>query len=209
MAKDTKKKKHKLKKDEALPYIEGDFDLVCCDLSMKSPGFGLLRQDAKSRSVSLIRKDVVSNRAAVNKAHGKILNEIGCVLSDFLAGKRVKVAVRERAFSRYNAETQAIHKVVGISEMIVWHILEMKFQELAPRSVKKYVTGWGSATKEEVAEAVDNYIPKHAQFASDDESDAVAVGLAWLIANGYIDCIPLEKYRDKIQFENPEDDEDV
>ena len=152
---------------------------------------------------------MVANRAAVNKPHGKILGEISSTLADFLAGKRVKIAVRERAFSRYNAETQAIHKVVGVSEMIVWHILEMKFQELAPRSVKKYVTGWGSASKEEVAEAIDNYIPKHAQFASDDESDAVAVGLAWLIANGYIDCIPLEKYKDKVQSESSEEDEDV
>ena len=83
-----------------------------------------------------MRKDIVANRAAVNKPHGKILSEIGNMLSDFLSGKRVKVAVRERAFSRYNAETQAIYKVVGVSEMIVWHILEMKFQELAPTTVK-------------------------------------------------------------------------
>lgn len=206
--KDTKKK-HKLKKEEALPHIEGDFDLVACDLSMKSPGFALLRQNEKQRSVELVRKDIVANRAAVNKPHGKILGEIGNMMSDFLAGKRVKVAVRERAFSKYNAETQAIHKVVGVSEMIVWHILEMKFQELAPRSVKKYVTGWGSASKEEVAEAIDNYIPKHPQFYSDDESDAVAVGLAWFIANGYIDCIPLEKYKDKVQSESPKEDEYV
>lgn len=156
----------------------------------------------------MIRKDIVANRSAVNKPHGKILNEISSVLSDFLAGKRVKVAVRERAFSKYNAETQAIHKVVGVSEMLVWHILEMKFQELAPTTVKKHVTGWGRSEKEDVALAVDNYIPKHTQFASDDESDAVAVGLAWLIANGYIDCIPLDKYKDKLQGEVVEEDED-
>jgi len=63
--------------------------------------------------------------------------------------------VRERAFSRFNAEVQAINKVVGVSEMIVWHILEMKYQELTPASVKKYVAGSGRANKEEVAEAVE------------------------------------------------------
>lgn len=207
-AKETKKKKHKLKKDEALPHIEGDFDIVACDLSMKCPGFALLRQSADDRTVAIVRKDIVANRAAVNKPHGKILGEISSVLSEFLAGKRVKVAVRERAFSKYNAETQAIHKVVGVSEMIVWHILEMKFQELAPTTIKKYVTGWGRAEKEDVAEAIDNYIPKHTQWSSDDESDAVAVGIAWLISNGYIDCIPLEKYKEKVQSAI-EEDEDV
>jgi len=28
------KKKHKLKKEEVLPFIEGDFEIVSCDLSM-------------------------------------------------------------------------------------------------------------------------------------------------------------------------------
>lgn len=37
------KKKHKLKKEEPLPHIEGDFCLVSCDLSMKCPGFALLK----------------------------------------------------------------------------------------------------------------------------------------------------------------------
>lgn len=206
---ETKKKKHRLKKEAALPHFEGDFDLVACDLSMRCPGFALLRYSADDRSVSLLRKDVVANNVAVNKPHGKILNEIGNMLSDFLAGKNVKVAVRERAFTQFNAETQAIHKVVGVSDMIVWHILEMSFQELAPSSVKKYVTGWGMASKDEVAEAIDNYIPKHTQWHYDDESDAVAVGLSWLIKNGYIDCVPLEKYKEKYLESISENDDDV
>lgn len=157
-----------------------------------------------------MKKDIVDNSGSINskKPHGKILNEISSKLSDFLSGKNIKLAVRERAFSRYNAETQAIHKVVGVSEMIVWHILESKFQELAPSTVKKHVTGYGKAEKEEVAEAIDNYIPKHNLFASDDESDAVAVGIAWLIENGYIDCIPLEKFKSEVQ-EEEESDPDV
>lgn len=205
---ESKKKKHRLKKEEPFPHIEGDFDLVACDLSMRCPGFALLRYSADDRSVSLIRKDVVANNAYVNKPHGKILSEIGNTLSEFLSGNHVKLAVRERAFTQFNAETQAIHKVVGVSDMVAWHILEMSFQELAPSSVKKYVTGWGMATKEEVAEAIDNYISKHAQWYYDDESDAVAVGLAWLIKNCYLDCKPLEKYKDKF-MENQPDDDDV
>ena len=118
-----------------------------------------------------------------------------------MAGDKIKVAVRERAFSRFNAETQTLNKVVGVSDMIVWHILSMEFQELTATSIKKHVTGWGRAEKEEVAKAIDNYC-KHTAFSSDDESDAVAIGIAWLIENGYMDCIPLKQYEEKAKSDD-------
>lgn len=200
------KKKHTLKKDEALPHIEGDFKLVSCDLSMRCPGFALLQYHSDTRSVSLIKKDVVDNSGSRNskKPHGKILNEIGSKLSEFLAGNDISVAVRERAFARFNAETQTLNKVVGVSEMIVWHILTAKFQELAPLSIKKHITGSGTSTKEDVALSIDSYMPDHPAFETDDESDAVAAGIAWLIANGYIDCIPLEKYKESAKEDDAE-----
>ena len=185
MPNEKKKKKRTLKRREPLPHIEGDFDLISCDLSMSCPGFAHLRYKSKDRSVSIVKKTIVPNRsyASQKKPHGKILNEIGSALSDFMSGTKIKVAVRERAFSRFNAETQTLTKVVGVSDMIVWHILESEFQELTAASVKKNITGWGRAEKEEVAAAIDNYCD-HTAFASDDESDAVAVGIAWLIENG-------------------------
>ena len=176
---------------------------------MQCPGFAILHYDSQLRSVSLVRKDQVDNVGVKNKSHGKILNEIGSKLSDFLAGSGVTVAVRERAFSRFNAEVQTLNKVVGVAEMIVWHILEMKYQEVTPASVKKYVTGWGRADKEEVSEAVENYFSEEIAWASDNESDAVAVGIAWLVANKYVDQIPLEKYKDKISELEEEDEDDV
>lgn len=209
MAKEkAKKKKHQLKKDEPLPFIEGDFDIVSCDLSMQCPGFAILHYEASARSVTIKRKDQVDNIGVKNKPHGKILNEIGSKLSDFLAGNTIKVVVRERAFSRFNAEVQTINKVVGVAEMITYHILEAKFQELTPASVKKNVTGSGRASKEEVAEAVENYFDEPITWASDNESDAVAVGIAWLVANGYLDLIPLEKYSENAQ-DLEEEEEDV
>jgi len=46
--------------------------------------------------------------------------------------------------------------------------------------VKKLLTGSGKASKTEVAMALERYVATQ-QYETDDESDAVAVGLAWLI----------------------------
>ncbi|MEV2911322.1 crossover junction endodeoxyribonuclease RuvC, partial [Paenibacillus larvae] len=60
---------------------------------------------------------------------------------------------------------------------------------LSPSTVKRLVTGSGRAEKEDVAEEVRKLLglPSDYEFASDDESDACAVALAWLIQNGVVD----------------------
>jgi len=57
--------------------------------------------------------------------------------------------------------------------------------EIAPTTVKKLLTGSGKAEKDMVAAALERYIGNH-EYATDDESDAVAVGIAWLNSKGYL-----------------------
>ena len=58
--------------------------------------------------------------------------------------------------------------------------MEKTYSELSPTTVKKLLTGSGKASKTEVAMALERYVGTQ-QYETDDESDAVAVGLAWLI----------------------------
>lgn len=68
---------------------------------------------------------------------------------------------------------------------MAWQTKELVFDEIAPKSVKKMVAGNGNATKDEVAAALGRHVGTQ-EYECDDESDAVAVGIAWLILNGYI-----------------------
>jgi len=52
--------------------------------------------------------------------------------------------------------------------------------------VKKLVVGKGRAEKEEVAEAVREWTGYDKPFATSDESDAIAISLAYLIREGVI-----------------------
>jgi len=61
--------------------------------------------------------------------------------------------VREKGFSRFPHETQALSKVVGISDLATWQKCRAVYEEIAPAAVKKQLTGNGRASKEEVAAA--------------------------------------------------------
>ena len=68
----------------------------------------------------------------------------------------VAVFVREKGFSRFPHETQALFKVVGIADLAAWRAYGTEFVEIAPTTVKKLLTGSGKASKDEVAAALEN-----------------------------------------------------
>lgn len=97
--------------------------------------------------------------------------------------------VREKAISNIAtsaATIMTLNKVVGVSDLYAWGLGCRVFEELDPKTVKKLITGDGLADKQKVAEALEKYVGPQV-YACDDESDAVAVGIAWLLQQGLID----------------------
>lgn len=132
-------------------------------------------------------------------SHGEALNCIYDTLMRLIP--TADVLVREKGFSRFPKETQALFKVVGIADLAAWQCGEKMFDELAPAFVKKLLTGSGRASKQDVAEALLPYVGNQ-EYACDDESDAVAIGIAWLIQNNegemqHEEIDPLPCVRDK------------
>lgn len=111
-------------------------------------------------------------------SHGATLNAIHRLLSELSQG--IDVFVRERAFSRFPHETQALFKVIGIADLIAWQAGNAVYSEIAPTTVKKLLVGSGKATKQEVAASLEAHVGRQ-EYATDDESDAVAVGVAWIM----------------------------
>ena len=191
----TAKRRHHIKKNKPMGDIQGDFNIVACDLSLRCPGFALIHYDSSTRQASVLRKSCVKNRAPNRKCHGQILCEIKNEFAKYTSAPDVKVFIRERAFARYNYEVIVLNKVVGITDATLWDRRMSEFQELTPSEIKKHTTGFFRASKEEVAEVMPNY-NVHEQFETDDESDACACGIAWLVSNGYVDAVPLPKYEE-------------
>lgn len=100
------------------------------------------------------------------------------------------VIVREQALSIMNTLSSsktiaALNKVVGVSDLYAWAFGNREFDEIPPKTVKKYLTGDANAEKDVVARSLEPHVGK-LEYESDDESDAVAVGIAWLMNKGYI-----------------------
>ena len=60
-----------------------------------------------------------------------------------------------------------------------------EWYSIYPVTIKKLIAGSGKAEKSEVAESLEYYIGKQ-DYKCDDESDAAAVAVAWLIQQGQI-----------------------
>lgn len=115
--------------------------------------------------------------------HGGILNKIYNLIADL--APQADVFVRERGFSRHIAGTQTLFKVVGVSDLALWQAKRGEFEEIPPARVKKRIAGKGNATKEEVAEALPSFVGD-IEYTSDDQSDAVAIGVAWVLEQAEI-----------------------
>ena len=107
--------------------------------------------------------------------------------------------VREQALDKQSGPRgslviEVLHKVVGVSDLYAWGFGGRVFGEVHPKTVKKLVANNQLAEKDEVANALAQFVGER-EYACDDESDAVAVGIAWLIQRGMV-ASPYQKEGD-------------
>lgn len=154
------------------------------DLSLSSPGFAVI--DVSDRTPSLAYVGHIKTNA--KQTHGQRLATIQNTLIEPVISRYYPFTaiIRERGFSQHAATTQALFKVVGVADLTFAD--DGEIVEIPPATVKKALTGSGRAEKAEVADKVRQRLrlPSDYRFATDDESDACAVALAYLIAEGEI-----------------------
>lgn len=163
--------------------------ILAMDLSMNCPSFAVL--ETVGDRIKILEVVHVYNKSN-KKSHGQKLNEIADALTKMILDHKLTEAevhvVREKGFSKFAMTTQTLFRVVGVSDLMIYALLRRgDIEEITPTSVKKLVTGDGKASKEDVEDGVRKYLvdeQKDFKFATDDESDAVAVGISYIIKNG-------------------------
>lgn len=101
------------------------------------------------------------------------------------------VIVREQALDkqggpRNSRVIEVLHKVVGVADLYAWGLGGRVFDEIHPKTIKKLVANDQLAEKDVVAQSLAQFVGER-EYACDDESDAVAVGIAWLLEKGMLD----------------------
>ena len=154
-------------------------------MSLRRPGFcfvGIAEDGSRD-----IRCFSVDNKKNTKKPHSEILKNIyDTFVSDVKAlGDVPKVFVREKAFNARGSQAEiGIYKVVGIMDLCLNEIggMQKEWIEFYPVTVKKKVTDSGTANKDQVRDAVNKLMPPY-EYQNDDESDAAAVALTYLLTN--------------------------
>lgn len=150
------------------------------DLSLSCPGYAVI--EIRNGKPKLLESGIV--KANPKQSQVDKIKRIAAHLYRLKMDYDIDVVVRESGFVKHNKTTKILERVVGG----VMLTLGGEIHEIPPTSIKKAVAGSGKATKQEVEVAVRSLLslPKDFKFKSDDESDAMAVALAFAILEGVI-----------------------
>lgn len=162
------------------------YNICSADLSLRRPGWCVMEVD--NGIIKNINMFSLDNKAKKNKTHGQILSEIYDIFYNNIVSN-INTAhwyfVREKMVMNKKVPSERdVAKVVGLMDFMLG---ETEWHEIYPTTVKKIITGSGKAEKQEVASALEKYIGKQ-DYKCDDESDAAAVGIAWLIQQGQLEA---------------------
>lgn len=163
--------------------------ILAMDLSMSFPAYAIIDIVNGKALVRDVRYTDNKSKNANKLSHAERLSRIAKDISQiFKDYPDIDAVVREKGFNRYANVTQVLFRVVGISDLKVFEGSGItKIDEIAPTSVKRLIAGDGKASKDEVAEGVrEHLVPlqKNMEFYTDDCSDAIAVGISWMIKKG-------------------------
>lgn len=174
------------KKTKEIERIDfpSEYKVLGADLSLKQPGFCVLSiSDGEIKDVKLYS---VNNKQDKKKTHGQLLDEIGEKFKQIFPLNSLVFLVRENEIMKVKVPSErSLSKVVGLLDWIAWALYDMEWYSIYPVTIKKLITGNGRADKQEVANCLEYYIGKQ-NYKCDDESDAAAVAIAWLIQQGQI-----------------------
>ena len=157
--------------------------VLACDLSLTCPAFAVMKFDLKNKTVDLIEVNHIKTNS--KRPLGYRLDQIAMHLQGLLDKYPFDDIVLEKGFNRFAVATQQLQRVVGITVITIYRKGYEGYGEIAPTSVKKHVTGNGKATKEELAKALYSFV-KYDDYKTNDESDAVGVGIALGKQKGWI-----------------------
>ncbi|MGG3890174.1 crossover junction endodeoxyribonuclease RuvC [Metabacillus fastidiosus] len=149
--------------------------LYALDLSMDNTGVTVFNLETKEpvhiSSISTKKKD----------SHGIRLYHIAEELLKLRVTYKASVVAIERGFNRFNTATQVIYRVHGLANYL-FHDVEQIYYP--PKTVKEAIIR-GDASKKVVRQMIENKYP-NIQFDDEDQSDAFAVGITYLIKNKLI-----------------------
>ncbi len=167
-------RKRRVRKGEERKLILG------LDVSLNGTGWAVVECVGGCPTALVACGDIKNNS---NMTHGKRLRRIRNELILICSEYEINEIAKEKGFSRFHKDTQALFKAHGITDEF---FADYNLKEYAATTIKKQVTGNGRATKAQVEKKVIEILKlgKDFKFLSDNVSDAAAVALTHIFKGG-------------------------
>jgi Holliday junction resolvasome RuvABC endonuclease subunit len=153
--------------------------VLCLDLSLSNTGVSLFKENGELELCFSIPTE--AKIKGVSITHGERLKLIASKLLELRAKHEITVLVIENGFTRHNVSTQILYKLRGVVEYL---FVDCELFTYAPTTIKKIITGKGTAKKEELLEVLERKF--NIKFENTDQSDSFALGIVYFYKQGVI-----------------------
>ena len=153
--------------------------ILSIDPGYDKVGYAIFKVDKKAmRDFTFITSDLIKTNKT--DSHELRLKQVYDELDDIIKKHDIKELVIEQLFVFKNAKTVIkVAQSLGVIELVGAHN-NLIIHRLTPLQIKQAVTGNGTADKQSVQKMIRLELGDKIAFKDDDESDAVACGLAYI-----------------------------
>jgi len=146
------------------------------------PGKPELDSGSNTRDFTFITSDLIKTSKKI--PHEERLKIIFDTLNKVVKKCKIEHFVIEKLFFFKNKKSVLeVSQAVGVIELCA-AINNIEITRLTPLEIKQIVTGYGQADKKAVQKMIKLELGDDIKFKDDDESDAVACGLAYIFTSG-------------------------
>lgn len=159
--------------------------ILAMDLSLNSSGIAILKTNVYT--VTVVEVLTINNSMMKTNEIGAKLANIYFTINDLFQAFRFNYIVRERGFYRFNNVSKKLYKVVGVVDFTLYCNHVLTCDEITPKEVRKWILRKGTGTKEDIQEGLKQFMAQSSvKYKNNDESDAIAVGVAFALKNKFI-----------------------
>lgn len=158
--------------------------ILALDLSLNGTGYAVLSYE--DGVVDIVEKGVINNHKVPTALIGKKLFNIESQLNElFDRYQYFNSIVKEASFNTTRIKsTQKTFMVLGVVTEACYKNGYSDIKEYSATTVKKHIAGSGKSEKQEVKDNLKYFVGVQ-DYKTNDESDAVAVGITHLLQSGY------------------------
>jgi len=142
------------------------------------PGNPKQSEGSRNRDFKFIRSDLIKTNT--KDPHEVRLKQVYDMLDQTIKLHKIDMAIIEQLFFFKNKKTVIkVAQSLGVIEVVMANN-GVEIKRLTPLQIKQAVTGNGTADKQSVQKMIRLELGDAITFKDDDESDAVACGLAYI-----------------------------